>query len=274
MTAVLPTAPAVAAGPVVRVAGVAKHYGSGTRSVEAIDTVDLELRPGTTTALVGPSGCGKSTLLRIIAGLETATAGEVSIDGAAPDVIRGRGDIAVAFQDASLLPWRSVESNLALALRLTGRPHDPARIADLLKLVGLAGFERARPGQLSGGMRQRAAIARCLVTRPRLLLLDEPFGAVDELTRRRLNLELPPVWQDQPTTTLLVTHSITEAVLLSDEIVVMSPRPARILARVPVDIDKPRRPEHLASPEFLDLVRRVEHQLGIDAPAPSVSPRD
>ncbi|WP_395640118.1 ABC transporter ATP-binding protein [Pseudolysinimonas sp.] len=270
MSTTLTSAAAVArgAGPAVQIDAVSKRYGSGPRAVQAIDSVDLELRPGTTTALVGPSGCGKSTLLRIIAGLDTATTGEVSIDGAAPDATRARGDIAVAFQDASLLPWRTVESNLALALKLTGRPHDPERIAALLALVGLAGFERARPAQLSGGMRQRAAIARCLVTRPRLLLLDEPFGAVDELTRRRLNLELPPVWQDQPTTTLLVTHSITEAVLLSDEIVVMSPRPARVVARIPVDIEKPRRPEHLTSPAFVDLVRRVEHELGVDAPAP------
>lgn len=273
-TVATPGPAATGSGPAVRIEAVAKRYGSGARAVEAIGSVDLELRPGTTTALVGPSGCGKSTLLRIIAGLESVSSGAVTIDGAAPDALRERGDIAVAFQDASLLPWRSVESNLALALRLTGRPHDPARIAELLALVGLAGFERARPSQLSGGMRQRAAIARCLVTRPRLLLLDEPFGAVDELTRRRLNLELPAVWQSQPTTSLLVTHSITEAVLLSDEIVVMSPRPARVAARIPVDIDKPRRAEHLAAPEFADLVRRVEHELGVDAPSPSVPPRD
>ncbi len=253
-------------GPVVRVESVGKRFGSGSRAVEAIDTVDLELRPGTTTALVGPSGCGKSTLLRVIAGLEAPSSGAVTIDGEPPNAVRSRGDVAVAFQDAALLPWRSVASNLALALRLTRRRRDPDRIAELLALVGLAGFERSRPSHLSGGMRQRAAIARCLVTRPRLLLLDEPFGAVDELTRRRLNLELPAIWQSQPTTTLLVTHSITEAVLLSDEIIVMSPRPARVVARIPVDIEKPRRPEHLASPAFLALVRSVEHQLGIDAP--------
>ena len=256
---------ATAVGPRVRVNAVGKRFGSGQRAVDAIEGLDLELRPGTTTALVGPSGCGKSTLLRIIAGLEQATSGQVTIDGEEPGVYRSRGDIAVAFQAPSLLPWRSIESNLALALRLTRRPKDPERIARLLKLVGLEGFEHARPAQLSGGMRQRAAIARCLVSQPRLLLLDEPFGAVDELTRRRLNLDLPAIWQSQPTTCLLVTHSITEAVLLSDEIVVMSPRPARVIARVEVDIEKPRRPEHLTSEPFLDLVRRVEHHLGIDA---------
>ncbi|MDH6181584.1 NitT/TauT family transport system ATP-binding protein [Microbacteriaceae bacterium SG_E_30_P1] len=255
---------AASQGPRVDIGAVGKKYGTGDRAVEAIGSIDLQLRPGTTTALVGPSGCGKSTLLRIVAGLDHPTSGTVTIDGETPDAYRKRGDIAVAFQDPALLPWRSIESNLALALRLTGRPANPARIAHLLDLVGLGGFERSRPAQLSGGMRQRAAIARCLVTEPRLLLLDEPFGAVDELTRRRLNLELPTIWQSQPTTTLLVTHSITEAVLLSDEIVVLSPRPAGIIARVEVDIEKPRRADHLTSPEFVDLVARVEHHLGID----------
>ncbi len=151
MTIVAPeSAIAHGAGPAVQVAAVSKRYGSGPRAVQAIGSVDLELRPGTTTALVGPSGCGKSTLLRIIAGLDTATTGEVTIDGSAPRATRARGDIAVAFQDASLLPWRTVESNLALALKLTGRPHDPERISSLLSLVGLAGFERSRPAQLLG----------------------------------------------------------------------------------------------------------------------------
>lgn len=257
-------------GPRVEVAGVAKRYGRGPAALEAIASLDLQLRPGTTTALVGPSGCGKSTLLRIIAGLDHPTGGQVTIDGESPDVARVRGDISVAFQDPALLPWRSIESNLALALQLTRRPAAPERTAHLLKLVGLDGFEQSRPAQLSGGMRQRAAIARCLVTQPKLLLLDEPFGAVDELTRRRLNLELPVIWQSQPTTTLLVTHSITEAVLLSDEIIVLSPRPARIVARVAVDIDKPRRADHLTSPDFIRLVAEVEHHLGIDSPRAAI----
>jgi NitT/TauT family transport system ATP-binding protein len=247
--------------PEVTISRVSKVYGG---DLQALDAVCLTLRPGSLTALVGPSGCGKSTLLRIIAGLEDVTQGSVLIDGAEPEVLRTRGDIAVAFQDPSLLPWRTVTSNVALALKLAKRPADPARVAGLIRTVGLEGFERARPGQLSGGMRQRAAIARCLVTQPRLLLLDEPFGAVDELTRRRLNVELPPIWQDRPTTALLVTHSIPEAVLLADEVVVMSPRPGRVVASVSIPIERPRRAHHLNSDQFHALVKEVGDLLGID----------
>ncbi|MFI7588774.1 ABC transporter ATP-binding protein [Spongisporangium articulatum] len=246
--------------PEVVVSGVGKTYGR----VRALDDVSLTLRPGTLTALVGPSGCGKSTLLRMIAGLEDVTSGTVRIDGAEPEALRARGDIAVAFQDASLLPWRSVRSNVALALKLARRPAAPDRVDELIRTVGLAGFETARPAELSGGMRQRAAIARALVTEPKLLLLDEPFGAVDELTRRRLNVELPPLWARSPTTALLVTHSIPEAVLLADEVVVMSDRPGRVAARVSVPIERPRRAAHLHSPEFHTLVDEVGDLLGVD----------
>lgn len=203
MTATSHAAAGVA--PVVVCSDVVKEFTGGGGAVLALDGIDLTLRPGTVTAIVGQSGCGKSTLLRIIAGLDTATSGSVTIDGADPSRLRKQGEISVAFQDASLLPWRSVRSNIALALKLARRPADPQRVDALIGIVGLDGFEHAKPAQLSGGMRQRAAIARCLITRPRLLLLDEPFGAVDELTRRRLNLELPPTWQDVGTTTLLVT---------------------------------------------------------------------
>lgn len=250
--------------PRVECVDVSKHFAGRNSSVHALDEVSVVLEPGTVTALVGPSGCGKSTLLRIIAGLESATTGSIDIDGEGPDELRRDGEIAVAFQDASLLPWRTVESNIALALKLSRRPASPARVAELIELVGLAGFEKSKPAQLSGGMRQRAAIARCLVTAPRLLLLDEPFGAVDELTRRRLNLELPPIWQDRGSTTLLVTHSIPEAVLLADHVVVMSARPGRIAATVPIPIERPRRARHLHLPEFHELVDQVGVLLGVD----------
>ena len=167
-------------------------------------------------------------------------------------------------QDASLLPWRTTASNVALACGSLGNL-SIARSRSLLDLVGLKGFEKAHPAQLSGGMRQRAAIARCLVTSPRLMLLDEPFGAVDELTRRRLNLELPPTWAERGATTLLVTHSIPEAVLLADRILVMSPRPGRIVAEIDVDIERPRRAHHLHSDRFHALVDEVGTVLQVDA---------
>lgn len=251
------------AAPAVRAIRVAKTFPGRHGEVAALDPLDLELEPGSVTALVGPSGCGKSTLLRLIAGLETPDAGgEIRIDDGTPAEARRGGELAVAFQDPSLLPWRTAEGNVALAQKLARQPIDLPRIRELLRLVGLKGFERARPAELSGGMRQRAAIARCLITRPRLLLLDEPFGAVDELTRRRLNLELPPLWSDAATTTLLVTHSIPEAVLLADRVLIMSARPGRIIAEVGIDLPRPRRAEHLRDERFQDLVDEVGAHLG------------
>ena len=252
-------------GPQVVCSGVAKTFSTPAGPLQVLKPIELVLESGSVTALVGPSGCGKSTLLRIIAGLEHPDAGGVvSIGGDDPLAVRKRGELAIAFQDASLLPWRTTASNVELAQRLAGQPIDHARIAELLRTVGLAGFEKARPAELSGGMRQRAAIARCLITRPRLLLLDEPFGAVDELTRRRLNIELPPLWSGTGTTTLLVTHSITEAVLLADRVLVMSHRPGEIDADLPIDLPRPRRPEHLHTPEFAELADRIGELLGVD----------
>ena len=255
----------ISSAPAVGCRSVSKTFHSAKREVAALDRVDLELISGSMTAIVGPSGCGKSTLLRIIAGLETATDGEVDIDGRPPEALRSSGDVSVGFQDAALLPWRSVASNIALGMRLAGRPKDPDRVQELIRMVGLEGFEQARPGQLSGGMRQRAAIARCLAPRPRLLLLDEPFGAVDELTRRRLNVELPASWEASATTSLLVTHSISEAVFLSDTVAVMGPRPGRIVARVEIDLPRPRTVDHLHSTRFYELVNEVAELLGVDA---------
>lgn len=247
-----------AGAPVVEVTGVAKVYPGG---LEAIAPLDLTLEPGRTTALVGPSGCGKSTLLRMIAGLEQPTAGSVSIAGDRPETVAAQGRLAVAFQDPSLLPWRTVRANIALALSLTRSPVNRDAVDRLIALVGLEGFGGARPAALSGGMRQRAAIARALVTQPRLLLLDEPFGAVDELTRQDLVAELPPLWRERGTTAVLVTHSISEAVRIADRIVVMSPRPARIVADIAVDLPHPRTPESTRRPAFRDLVDRVTDAL-------------
>lgn len=259
------TAPPRLAAPEVVCTAVGKTFKTSVEPLTVLDTLDLTLAAGSVTALVGPSGCGKSTLLRIIAGLEQPdSGGTVSIGDDEPPSVRQRGELAIAFQDASLLPWRTTASNVALAQKLAGQPVDHDRVTQLLETVGLAGFEHARPAELSGGMRQRAAIARCLITEPRLLLLDEPFGAVDELTRRRLNIELPPLWSGSVTTTLLVTHSITEAVLLADRVLVMSPRPGRIVADLPVDLERPRQIKHLRTPQFSALEERIGELLGVD----------
>lgn len=244
---------------------VAKTFPARSGPLSVLEPIDLTLDAGSVTALVGPSGCGKSTLLRIIAGLEDPDAGgSVHIGDDEPLAVRRRGELAIAFQDASLLPWRTTASNVALAQKLARQPVDHDRINELLRTIGLAGFEKSRPAQLSGGMRQRAAIARCLITRPRLLLLDEPFGAVDELTRRRLNIELPPLWSGTGTTTLLVTHSISEAVLLADRVLVMSPRPGSIVADIPIELERPRRADHLHSEQFAAYVDQLGALLGVD----------
>ncbi|QPM89948.1 ABC transporter ATP-binding protein [Pseudooceanicola algae] len=237
--------------------GVSHRFDSRNGAVEALGQIDVTLEGGQTTALVGPSGCGKSTLLRLIAGLDSPTTGTVHIGDESPRDLRRRGALAMAFQDASLLPWRTLRSNVALALGLSRRSPDPAAVDAMIARVGLSGFEARRPAELSGGMRQRAAIARCLVGRPELLLLDEPFGAVDELTRRRLNHDLPALWRERGTTALLVTHSITEAVLLADRILVMSPRPARIVADFAVKL--PRRED--PGTEDTDAVRTLRAEV-------------
>ena len=265
-------APDRAQPPDIRCRAVAKTFGTGAGAIDAVAPTDLTLAPRTTTALVGPSGCGKSTLLRVIAGLDPASAGSARIGGETPDTVRRRGALAVAFQDPSLLPWRTVRSNVALARHLARQPRDDARVGELIAMVGLEGFEDRRPAELSGGMRQRAALARCLVTAPKLLLLDEPFGAVDELTRRRLNVELPPVWEREGATTLLVTHSVSETVLLSDRIVVLSDRPARVIGEIDVGLPRPRRGDMVGT----DTFRRIEGQvtgalLGTDAAGPKLS---
>jgi NitT/TauT family transport system ATP-binding protein len=240
--------------PGVTCAGLAKTWPGG---LEAVRPFDFDFAPGRTTALVGPSGCGKSTILRMIAGLETPSAGRIEIGGEPPAETLRRAGLSVAFQDPSLLPWRTVRGNIELALSLARRKLDRAAVDQLIGLVGLDGFAETRPAALSGGMRQRAAVARALATMPWLLLLDEPFGAVDELTRQQLSQDLPRIWKARGTTTILVTHSVTEAVMLSDRVLVLSPRPAELVAEIAVDLPRTRAPEDMRRPEFGAVVDAV-----------------
>jgi NitT/TauT family transport system ATP-binding protein len=226
----------------IRIDDVSQQFAAGRRQAptQALEAISLDVHEDEFVTLVGRSGCGKSTLLRIVAGLLKPTAGRVEIDGIA--VTGPRPDVSVVFQRPALLPWRSVIENVLLPVEILGldKREYGRRAHDLLELVGLQNFARGAPWELSGGMQQRVALCRALVTNPRILLMDEPFAALDALTREDLSLELQRLWTEYRKTILFVTHSIEEAVLLADRVVVMSPRPGRLMKIVGVDLPRPR----------------------------------
>ena len=246
----------------VRCERVTVRFTTERGTVTALENVDLSIARGSFLTLLGPSGCGKSTLLRVMADLIEPTGGKITVLGDVPATARLNREIGFVFQDAALLPWRNVLDNVTLPLQVGGGKALPGARAprDLIDLVGLAGWESAFPHELSGGMRQRVAIARALVSGPRLLLMDEPFGALDEITRDRLNEELLQVWESTGTTIVFVTHSIYEAAFLGQQVLLLAARPGRVRELVPVTLPTPRRLAMRETQEFVTLagtLRRV-----------------
>jgi NitT/TauT family transport system ATP-binding protein len=245
----------------VSLRSVGRTFAGG--EVVAVEEIDLEIAPREFVSLIGPSGCGKSTLLRIVGDLIQPSSGQVVVNGKTAHQARRDRDYGIVFQDAVLYDWRTVARNISLPLELAGwdRGRRDTRVNEMLELVELTGFEKRHPWELSGGMQQRVSIARALSFSPALLLMDEPFGALDEMTRERLNAELLRIWQETQSTIVFVTHSIAEAVFLSTRVVVMSPRPGRITEIIPIDLSQPRTNATREEPRFFELVTQVREAL-------------
>ncbi|HEX7472500.1 MAG TPA: ABC transporter ATP-binding protein [Candidatus Limnocylindrales bacterium] len=251
------------ARPVVAIAGAGKTFGTGHTAVTALQGIDLAIGSGEFVSLIGPSGCGKSTLLRLIGDLTGPTTGEIRVNDKPARQARLDRDYGMVFQAPVLMDWRTIARNIELPLEIMGFPKEERarRSAELLRLVELEGFQHLHPWQLSGGMQQRVAIARALAFDPKLLLMDEPFGALDEMTRERMNLELMRIWGRTGTTVVFVTHSIPEAVFLSTRVVVMSARPGRVSRIVDIDLPQPRTVDTRELERYFELVTAVREAL-------------
>ncbi|PFG66048.1 ABC transporter ATP-binding protein [Enemella evansiae] len=255
--------PAPTAGPTVEIDDIGVLFRSKKTETLALTEIDLTVQRGEFISLVGPSGCGKSTLLKVVAGLIRPSRGAVSLNGTA--VTKPRTDVGYVFQRAALAEWRTAEGNILLQAEMRGMPKAEAkqRAAELIELTGLRGFEQAYPHELSGGMQQRVSLCRALLHRPEVLLMDEPFGALDALTREKMNVELQRLWEETGVTVLMVTHSVPEAVYLANRVVVMSPRPGRIVETFGVPLPDHRRyAETMASPVFAELTGEIRELLG------------
>lgn len=251
--------------PYIQLKDVDKIYLTKTDAVVAVKRVTFDIQESELIAIVGPSGCGKTTILKMIAGLVPYTSGEITIGG--KQVREPQTDLGIIFQDAVLLDWRDVLSNVMMQIEIRGmnRAEYEPRARELLKAVGLDGFENKKPYELSGGMKQRVSICRALVHDPPLLLMDEPFGALDALTREQISMDIQHLWMEKRKTALLITHSIPEAVLLADKVIVMSPRPGRIVTMIDIDLPRPRRWDALDNRfnEYTAEIRKVFQEQGV-----------
>jgi NitT/TauT family transport system ATP-binding protein len=246
----------MAGDPYIRLQGVGKRYDTKDGPVDACTDIDLDIRQSEFVAIVGPSGCGKTTILKMVAGLVPYSAGSITVGGR--KVERPLTDVGIVFQEAILLDWRSVLSNVMLQIDIRGRDAAAGEreARHLLEITGLAGFENKKPYELSGGMRQRVSICRALVHDPPMLLMDEPFGALDALTREQISMDIQRIWMEKRKTAIHITHSIPEAVLLADRVVVMGPRPGRIVEIIDIDLPRPRRLDRLPA-KFNDYAGRI-----------------
>lgn len=242
----------------IEIKNLSKIYKQKNKNIQVIENISLDIKKNEIISIIGPSGCGKTTLLKLISGLIRSSEGKIKINK--KDVEEGDGNLSLIFQKPVLLSWRTVRENIELPLELLNK-EDRKSVEELIRIVGLEGFEESYPNELSGGMKQRVALGRALVIHPELLLMDEPFGSLDDLSRNKLNAELLKIWEEIPTTILLVTHSISEAVFLSDKVIILSERPSRVKDIVNIDLDRPRDLSIKEENKFQEYVRCIRSKI-------------